>query len=215
MTRQKAQDNKEKPTDEVLDEVFLKFSMYCNPELWYFCRMLQLRLLKLLIVVLLSSASFAKNGATTMTTCQLLKKRTKKTFNDVIIASSVDKGVNLNSTTVSCSGVFTRWDPTVQENVLTFYGLMLAGAVARSVAATAVHPLNVIKTLLQKKDGKVSSIRLYARLINHNPFYRKVSRPEMVCIIERSRLSIYYVGSSWGYKLCRDRGLFHFCNLFP
>jgi hypothetical protein len=39
------------------------------------------------------------------------------------------------------------------EKVLSYLGLMVAGAIARSVAATAVHPLNVIKTVLQTKDG--------------------------------------------------------------
>ncbi len=45
------------------------------------------------------------------------------------------------------------------RTVLTYYGLMLSGAVARSAAATAVHPLNVIKTMLQTKEGNLSSYR--------------------------------------------------------
>jgi len=45
------------------------------------------------------------------------------------------------------------------EKVLTYYGLMLAGAIARSVSATAVHPLNVIKTLLQTKGGVMPELR--------------------------------------------------------
>ncbi len=40
------------------------------------------------------------------------------------------------------------------ERVLTYYGMMLAGAIARSASATAVHPLNVWKTILQTKDGQ-------------------------------------------------------------
>ena len=32
---------------------------------------------------------------------------------------------------------------------LNYYGLMLAGAIARATASTAVHPLNVMKTMLQ------------------------------------------------------------------
>ena len=40
-----------------------------------------------------------------------------------------------------------------EERVLTYYGMMLAGAVARSASATAVHPLNVWKTMLQTKGG--------------------------------------------------------------
>ena len=41
------------------------------------------------------------------------------------------------------------------NRVLTYYGMMLAGAIARSASATAVHPLNVIKTRLQTKEGKM------------------------------------------------------------
>ena len=39
--------------------------------------------------------------------------------------------------------------------VLNYYGLMVAGAIARATAATAVHPLSVIKTMLQMKNGKI------------------------------------------------------------
>ena len=45
------------------------------------------------------------------------------------------------------------------ERVLTYYGLMLAGAIARSAAATAVHPLNVIKTMLQCKDSQMPELK--------------------------------------------------------
>ena len=44
---------------------------------------------------------------------------------------------------------FSTVDTATGRRQLTYYGLMLAGAVARSVSATAVHPLNVIKTVLQ------------------------------------------------------------------
>eukprot|EP00904_Undaria_pinnatifida_P010843 jgi/Undpi1/688/HiC_scaffold_10.g04152.m1 len=39
------------------------------------------------------------------------------------------------------------------EYKLTFWGCMVAGAVSRSVAQTALHPANVIKTLLQTKGS--------------------------------------------------------------
>ena len=39
------------------------------------------------------------------------------------------------------------------ERVLTYYGMMFAGAIARSASAAAVHPLNVVKTMLQTKNG--------------------------------------------------------------
>jgi hypothetical protein len=44
------------------------------------------------------------------------------------------------------------------EYQLTYYGLMLSGAVARSIAATAVQPLTLIKTMLQKRNGKMPEI---------------------------------------------------------
>jgi solute carrier family 25 S-adenosylmethionine transporter 26 len=52
------------------------------------------------------------------------------------------------------SNIFCRKDKT-GKLVLNYYGLMVAGAVARATSATAVHPLNVIKTMLQMKNGKV------------------------------------------------------------
>jgi len=51
------------------------------------------------------------------------------------------------------SSVFSTVDPKTGKRKLTYYGLMLAGAMARTVSATAVHPLNVCKTMLQKKGG--------------------------------------------------------------
>lgn len=44
------------------------------------------------------------------------------------------------------------------ERELTYLGLLLAGAVARSASATAVHPLNVIKIMLQRKGGHMPEI---------------------------------------------------------
>ena len=54
--------------------------------------------------------------------------------------------------TVSSSGWFSKVG-TNNERELTYLGLLLAGAVARSASATAVHPLNVIKIMLQRKGG--------------------------------------------------------------
>ena len=48
---------------------------------------------------------------------------------------------------------FSRYNQK-EERVLTYYGMMLAGAVARSASATAVHPLNLWKTMLQTKGGE-------------------------------------------------------------
>ena len=52
------------------------------------------------------------------------------------------------------TNVFCRKDKT-GKLVLNYYGLMVAGAIARATSATAVHPLNVIKTMLQMKNGKI------------------------------------------------------------
>jgi Mitochondrial carrier protein len=56
-------------------------------------------------------------------------------------------------------GVLSRFDEKSNKQVLTFYGLMLAGAIARSVSATAVHPLNVIKIMLQTQGGKMPELK--------------------------------------------------------
>ena len=59
--------------------------------------------------------------------------------------------------------------------MLTYYGLMLSGAVARSAAATAVHPLNVIKTMLQTKEGKLTAEHTLPLLTNSfTPSFLKV-----------------------------------------
>ena len=55
------------------------------------------------------------------------------------------------------SSIFIKIDEN-NKRVLTFYGLMLAGAVARSAASTAVHPLNVVKTMLQTKEGRMPEL---------------------------------------------------------
>ena len=61
-------------------------------------------------------------------------------------------------------GIFAKVGPS-GDYYLTYYGLMFAGAVARSVSATAVHPLNIIKTILQKKGGTIPpfSWHVYSR----------------------------------------------------
>jgi hypothetical protein len=59
----------------------------------------------------------------------------------------------LKTNNITDDGIFARLN-NKGDYALTYYGLMLAGAIARSVSATAVHPLNVIKTMLQKRNGK-------------------------------------------------------------
>ncbi len=63
-----------------------------------------------------------------------------------------------HSPTKKFYNIFSKIDDK-GERVLTYYGLMLAGAIARSAAATAVHPLNVIKTMLQCKDSKMPELK--------------------------------------------------------
>lgn len=50
--------------------------------------------------------------------------------------------------------ILTR-DDSQNHRVLTYYGMMLSGAVARSASASVIHPLNVMKTMLQTRDGKL------------------------------------------------------------
>jgi hypothetical protein len=74
------------------------------------------------------------------------------TFSTAVVSKveCVNKEVN--------KSIFSKVDSNGNEQ-LTYYGLMLAGAVARSAAATAVHPLNVIKTMLQTKEGKMPELK--------------------------------------------------------
>ena len=58
------------------------------------------------------------------------------------------------STRMRLLNAFSKFNQR-EERVLTYYGMMLAGAVARSASATAVHPLNVWKTMLQTKGGEL------------------------------------------------------------
>ena len=86
-----------------------------------------------------------------------LKSNYKKINNNeinILASSSLSNteilGGNLRTTftTVDSSG----------RRLLNYYGLMLAGAIARATAATAVHPLNVIKTTLQTKNGSLPTL---------------------------------------------------------
>lgn len=92
-------------------------------------------------------------------------KKYQKRKNGIIIASTATSSVRAKKSGTKAAsgsggggGIFSTKDRN-NNTVLTYYGLMLSGAVARSAAATAVHPLNVIKTLLQTKDGKVPELK--------------------------------------------------------
>lgn len=68
-----------------------------------------------------------------------------------------DAGAKKAAKAVSQS-VFNKLDKD-GKRVLTYYGLMFAGAMARTCAATAVHPLNVVKTMLQTKGGVMPELK--------------------------------------------------------
>jgi hypothetical protein len=58
---------------------------------------------------------------------------------------------------IACSQISLRkvTEKNDQKRSLSYREVMIAGAVAKSVATTAVNPLNVIKTLLQRQnDGQ-------------------------------------------------------------
>lgn len=71
----------------------------------------------------------------------------------VVLAAGAKKAAKAIS-----GSVFHRLDKD-GKRVLTYYGLMFAGAMARTCAATAVHPLNVVKTMLQTKGGVMPELK--------------------------------------------------------
>lgn len=78
----------------------------------------------------------------------------------VVIIASSDSKMTKNPQEYKLIDLFSRLDERKGKGrVLTFYGLMLAGAIARSISATAVHPLNVIKIMLQTKNGKMPEFK--------------------------------------------------------
>jgi alcohol dehydrogenase class IV len=83
-------------------------------------------------------------------------KQTKENDNEEHISLTAK---SIDTIRKSLSNALTTIDKKDNQRVLTFYGLMLAGAVARSVSATAVHPLNVMKTMLQTKHGKMPELK--------------------------------------------------------
>ena len=77
----------------------------------------------------------------------------------VAAAVSLAKQAKKDKTsTATEKSIFSRVDAKGKKH-LTYYGLMVAGAMARTAAATAVHPLNVCKTLLQTKGGVMPALK--------------------------------------------------------
>jgi len=80
------------------------------------------------------------------TTKSKLKSTSKSTTSSSVVASPTQEKL-----------IFSKKTPK-GDYVLTYVGLMVAGAIARSVSATAIHPLNVIKIMLQKQGGKMPEL---------------------------------------------------------
>ena len=126
-----------------------------------------LYVLFLLIVLVIVDA---KKGSSSTSSIKIIKddinkgskdNSCKSDINEKLIKNSNDDVVKVNviakrvvAEEIKKPNVFCRKDKT-GKLVLNYYGLMVAGAVARATSATAVHPLNVIKTMLQMKNGKV------------------------------------------------------------
>lgn len=83
-----------------------------------------------------------------------LMKDNSKVMN---IISSQSCSIKTKTCKKNQKNIFATIDSKTKKKVLNYYGLMVAGAIARSVSATAVHPLMVIKTMLQTKEGKMPS----------------------------------------------------------
>jgi len=95
-----------------------------------------------------------KKGSKDSNSCNsdINEKLIKNSNDDVVKVNVIAKNVVVEQ--IKKPNVFCRKDKA-GKLVLNYYGLMVAGAVARATSATAVHPLNVIKTMLQMKNGKV------------------------------------------------------------
>ena len=86
-------------------------------------------------------------------TCDIAQSNSfpKSSTTLISVSSKIEKSSNFTKSIFSKVGKNGEYQ-------LTYYGLMLSGAVARSVAATAVQPLTLIKTMLQKRHGKMPEI---------------------------------------------------------
>lgn len=103
------------------------------------------------LAVICSKSVQGKNNCNTNTNTNTktnTKTRTKRRYSEGHLVASNEE----------TDTIFARIDPNTKEKVLTYYGLMVAGAVARSVSATAVHPLNVMKTMLQTRESKMPEL---------------------------------------------------------
>jgi len=69
-----------------------------------------------------------------LSSCRLYSENKILVPEATIVAKASDR--------TSTGSIFSKYDEN-NKKVLTYYGLMVAGAVARSASATAVHPLNV------------------------------------------------------------------------
>jgi hypothetical protein len=91
--------------------------------------------------------STATENSTSATTKSKLKSTSKSTTSSSSVVASPTQE----------KFIFSKKTPK-GDYVLTYVGLMVAGAIARSASATAIHPLNVIKIMLQKQGGKMPEL---------------------------------------------------------
>lgn len=141
----------------------------------YFSIMNQIFLVVVFLLQILHSLSHDCIDTHTSSLLNIKINKTRSKKSRIGVSRSVETIISSDKKIIDDStntGLFTSIDKKTNKRVLNYYGLMLgvycihvtryswsfvgpAGAVARSIAATAVHPLNVIKTMLQTKGGKM------------------------------------------------------------
>lgn len=154
--------------DSILIDQSWKLNLYCDLRINFNFDMSKLRYLLLIAVLLV--AAWSKAITTTSPTLQidsLLHQSDyvrnalgKETYISLVAASGVSLAQKPDVKKVVkqvTRSIFNKVDHKGKK-VLTYYGLMFAGAMARTAAATAVHPLNVCKTMLQTKGGVLPAL---------------------------------------------------------
>lgn len=105
------------------------------------------------------STKSVKRGKASLSSCKSNRRdkrvSTRHSSLGDVQANESENNVYVEAVTVQSKAqdsLFSRMGPD-GERLLTVWGLLLAGSVARSAAATAVHPLNVMKIMLQRREG--------------------------------------------------------------
>ena len=102
--------------------------------------------LSLWLFVLLVAISFAS--------CDVSAKSVKHDKVSLTSRKSTRQVKRVTTTHLGDDTLFRRSGPD-GERLLTVWGLLLAGSISRSAAATLVHPLNVMKIMLQRREGNM------------------------------------------------------------